>query len=55
LNFEIRIKPRKIFLFVGKNNKIARALYEKHGFKLVCEVGNLFSDKEIEGFYSLCL
>ena len=52
---KIKIKPRKIFLFVGKSNEVARALYEKHGFKLVSEMGNLFSDKEIECFYSLDL
>lgn len=46
------IKPRKIFLFVGKDNTSARRLYEKHGFKLVSEVGNLFSDNEAELFYS---
>jgi len=47
----IKIKPRKIFLFVGKENKIARALYKKHGFKFISKVGNLFSDTEIELFY----
>jgi ribosomal protein S18 acetylase RimI-like enzyme len=55
-NFKkINIKPRKIFLFVGKNNRAARDLYEKHGFKKVSEVGYLFSNKEIELFYSLDL
>lgn len=52
---KIKIKPRKIFLFVGKENKIARALYEKHGFKLVSEVSTLFSDTEKELFYCLSL
>jgi len=51
----ININPRKIFLFVSKNNKIARALDEKHGFKLISEVDNLFSNDEIELFYSLDL
>jgi len=46
-------KPRKIFLFVGKQNKAGRALYEKYGFKYVAEVGNLFHDNEIELFYAL--
>jgi ribosomal protein S18 acetylase RimI-like enzyme len=50
---KIKIKPRKIVLFVGKNNKVARALYEKHGFKLISDVGYLFSDKEKELVYSL--
>lgn len=52
---EIKIKPRKTFLFVSKDNKIARALYEKHGFKLVSELGNLFSDEKIDLLYSLDL
>lgn len=52
---KIKVRPRKIFLFVGKNNEVARALYEKQRFKLISEVGNLFSDKEIECFYSLDL
>jgi len=52
---DIRFKPRKIFLFVSKNNIPARRLYEKLGFKLISEVGNLFSDKETELFYTLDL
>jgi len=51
----ININARKIFLFVSKNNKIARALYEKHGFKLISQTGNLFSNNEIELFYLLDL
>lgn len=51
----ININARKIFLFVSKNNKIARALYEKHGFKFISEIDNLFSNDEIELFYSLDL
>lgn len=45
-------KPRKIFLFVGDENNAARALYEKHGFKYIADVGNLFHDEEIELFYA---
>jgi len=52
---EIKIKPRKIFLFVSKKNKVAISLYEKHGFKFISEVSNLFSDIETELFYSLDL
>ncbi len=52
---EIKIKPRKIFLFVSEKNEVARYLYEKHGFKFVSEVSNLFSDTEAELFYSLSL
>ena len=51
----ININARKIFLFVSKNNKIARALYEKHGFKLISQTSNLFSNNEIELFYLLDL
>lgn len=50
---EIKIKPRKIFLFVNKENKAARALFEKYGFKLVSEVGDLFSENKMELLYSL--
>jgi len=52
---KIKVKPRKIFLFVSKQNKIARKLYEKHGFKLVSDVGDLFSDNKTELFYILDL
>ena len=52
---KIDIKPRKIFLFVAKENKIARTLYERYEFKLVSELGNLFSDTEIELIYCLDL
>lgn len=52
---EIGIKPRKVFLFVGKSNAGARALYEKHGFRFISEVGNLFFDTETELFYCLNL
>jgi ribosomal protein S18 acetylase RimI-like enzyme len=52
---KIGIEPRKIFLFVGKNNEGARTFYERHGFRFVSEVGYLFSDTEMELFYSLDL
>lgn len=52
---EIGIRPRKIFLFVNKENKIARALFEKHNFKSFSGVGNLFLDTQEELFYSLDL
>jgi len=52
---KIDINPRKIFLFVSKDHKAARALYEKYGFKFISDVDNLFSDNEIESFYSLNL
>ena len=48
-------KPRKIFLFVGKENKPGRALYQKNGFKYTANAGNLFHDNEIELFYTLKL
>ncbi len=52
---KVRIKPRKIFLLVSGENKVARALYEKNAFKFISEVGNLFSDTKIELFYCLDL
>ena len=48
---KLNIMPRKIFLFVSKNNTDARGLYEKHGFKHIGEAGKLFSDKEIKLVY----
>jgi len=48
------IKPRKIFLFVSKNNKSARRLYESNGFKFIAELNNLFSEDN-ELFYCLNL
>lgn len=50
---KIKIRPRRIFLFVARDNKPARTLYEKFGFELVAEVGCLFSDNEIDLLYSL--
>ena len=52
---ELNIKPRKIFLFVGKGNINARKLYEKHGFILIGSIGYLFHDNVEELFYSLDL
>ena len=52
---KLRIKPRKIFLFVSKKNMAARKLYEKHGFRKVASVGNLFRDNVKELIYSLRL
>ena len=50
---EFNIKPRKIFLFVGKENTAARKLYEKHGFRLINSIGYVFHDNVEELFYSL--
>ena len=50
---EYNIKPRKIFLFVGKENTPARKLYEKHGFKFISSIGYVFQDNVEELFYSL--
>ena len=50
----INIKPRKIFLFVSKDNNNARKLYEKHGFKFIAELNDLFSENK-ELFYCLDL
>jgi ribosomal protein S18 acetylase RimI-like enzyme len=52
---KLKIKPRKIFLFVGKKNKAAQVLYKKQGFKFISKVNDLFHDKETELFYSLNL
>jgi ribosomal protein S18 acetylase RimI-like enzyme len=51
----IQQKPQRIFLFVDKMNAAARKLYEKHGFKFVAELENLFNDNEIETIYILKL
>ncbi len=47
------LKPRKIYLFVS--NEIAMKLYEKHGFKKVCDAGFLFWDNDREILYTLDL
>lgn len=52
---KIKINPRRIYLFVSENNKVARALYEKYNFKYVSNVGYLFSDKEKDLIYILKL
>jgi ribosomal protein S18 acetylase RimI-like enzyme len=51
----LKIRPRKIFLFVAKKNKIARKLYQKYGFRPLADLGRLFSDTETELFYCLDL
>ncbi len=48
-----KIKARRIYAFVGKEREVARHLFEKHGFKQISEVGNLFSDDEIDLIYCL--
>lgn len=50
---KIGIKPRKIFLFVSKENKIARVLFEEHGFKRISKVDNLFYNNRTELIYCL--
>ena len=52
---ELNIRPRKVFLFVGKENNPARNLYEKHGFTLINSIGYLFHEDKEELFYSLDL
>ena len=52
---KIEIDPRRIYLFVSENNKVARALYEKHNFRNVSNVGHLFSDAEKDLIYVLDL
>ena len=52
---KLKINPRRIYLFVSENNKVARALYEKYNFKYVANVGYPFSDKEKELIYILKL
>ncbi len=48
-------RPRRIFLFVDRTDKVARALYEKHGFEMVSDVEALFRDDEIVSLYVLRL
>ena len=50
---ELSIRPRKIFLFVARENTVSRNLYEKHGFRMIGTAGNLFNDNVEELFYSL--
>ncbi len=49
------IEPRRIFLFVDENNKIARKLYEKFGFEYITNLGHLHSESENDLFYLLDL
>ncbi|HEC39056.1 hypothetical protein LCGC14_0515530 [marine sediment metagenome] len=49
------IEPRRIFLFVDENNKIARKLYEKFGFEYITKLGHLHSESENDLFYMLDL
>ena len=49
------IEPRKLYLFVSKDNQSARKLYEKHGFKMIAEVNDIFTDNQNEVFYCLDL
>ena len=48
-----KIKPRKIFAFVGSQHDAARKVFEKFGFEQISEVGNLFSDSETDLIYCL--
>lgn len=55
-NFDkIGLEPKKIYLFVSKNNSSAITLYQKAGFQEINPVGNLFDDSETELFYCLNL
>jgi len=49
----LKIKLRRLLLFVDENNVIARKMYEKMGFRLVSDVGDLFFDGEKELIYVL--
>jgi ribosomal protein S18 acetylase RimI-like enzyme len=49
------IRPRKIFIFVGENNKPAIGLYTKSGFKFIAELNDLFGDHSKERYYCLDL
>ena len=49
------IDSRRIFLFVGEKNEIARKLYEKFGFECIANLGNLFTENEKDLFYVLDL
>ncbi|MFW9916207.1 MAG: GNAT family N-acetyltransferase [Candidatus Thorarchaeota archaeon] len=48
-------KARRIIVFTGKKNTIARSCYEKHGFSVIAEVGDLFDDNNPEIMYGLKL
>jgi ribosomal protein S18 acetylase RimI-like enzyme len=47
--------PRKVFVTTGEDNKPARNLYEKIGFRLVAVLPDLFSKGESELAYILTL
>lgn len=47
------IEPRRIFAFVGEERETTKHIFEKHGFKLVSEVGHLLSSSEIDLLYCL--
>jgi len=49
----LKITPRKIYLFVSQNNQPAIKLYQKFNFKLISNVGNLFHNSQPELFYCL--
>lgn len=49
------IRLRTIYLFIDENNKEARSLYEKFGFRFAAEIGDLFTDGETETLYVLKL
>jgi ribosomal protein S18 acetylase RimI-like enzyme len=52
---KLGIEPRRIYLFVDENNKIARHLYEKFGFKNIANLGHLHSEGDNDFFYMLDL
>jgi ribosomal protein S18 acetylase RimI-like enzyme len=52
---KLGIESRRIYLFVDENNKIARRLYEKFGFKYIANLGSLHSESENDLFYMLDL
>lgn len=52
---KVGIQPRKIYLFLTRENRVARSLYEKLGFVFVSEAGHLFSDTETDLLYALNL
>ena len=48
-----KIRPRKIFAFVGSQHDVARRVLEKYGFRQISDAGNLLSDAEIDLIYCL--
>ena len=51
----MQIQPRRIFLFAGRAERAARALFEKYGFEKVADVDSLFCDDGGESLYLLRL